>query len=78
MYLSLMFDVMLCFICLLGLQEIENMFSLRAQPKNPFLQSKAETTSLLDVAVDFLTSVTSKRNNRKSKFWFCYLLIVLK
>ncbi|XP_031548816.1 RAB6A-GEF complex partner protein 2-like [Actinia tenebrosa] len=46
-----------------GLTETENFFGLPEQTSNPFLENKANNNSLLDIAVDYLTAVTSKRNS---------------
>ena len=55
------------FHIILGLGELQSAVSDRECPSNPFLLETSKQSSLLDVAVDVLTVVSSRRNPRKYK-----------
>ncbi|EDO31658.1 predicted protein [Nematostella vectensis] len=46
-----------------GLSEIQHLVEYKEQPSNPFLEKQTLETSLLDIGVDFLNAVTSRRNS---------------
>ena len=63
--MNLTFFFKLFFFFITGLGEIEHFLSKQENSHNPFLDDSTQETSLLDLAVDILTTVTSRRNSRK-------------
>ena len=55
----------LYFVCFSGLGEIERFLIKQENSHNPFLENSNQGTSFLDIAVDILTTITSRRNSRK-------------
>lgn len=50
-------------LALQGLGEVEHFLNKEEKSNNPFLENSAPETSLLDLAVDILTTVTSRRSS---------------
>ena len=48
-----------------GLGELEHFLNKEENSHNPFLENSSPKTSLLDLAVEILTTITSRRNPRK-------------
>lgn len=70
--LSLLFKTSISnFFCFTGLGRIEQFLCKQENSQNPFLDDSTPETSLLDLAVDILTTVTSKRNSRKYRATVC-------
>ena len=62
----------LSFLFFSGLGEIESILNKEENLHNPFLENSTPKTSFLDMAVDILTAITSRRNSRKYIFLlFC-------
>lgn len=57
------------FVCFSGLGEIERFLNKQENSHNPFLENSTQGTSFLDIAVDILTTITSRRNSRKYAFF---------
>ena len=58
-----------------GLGEIEHFLNKQENCHNPFLENSSPRMSFLDVAVDILTTITSRRNSRKyTLFWEVIIL----
>lgn len=48
-----------------GLGELEHFLNKQENCQNPFLENSSPRMSFLDIAVDILTTITSRRNSRK-------------
>ena len=59
----------------LGLGEIENVLCKKENSSNPFLEDSGPKASLLDWAVDFLTTITSKRSSCECTYKYTVLHI---
>jgi len=58
-----------------GLGEIESLLNKQENLHNPFLENSTPKTSFLDMAVDILTAIASRRNSRKYTFLLFYMYV---